>query len=161
MELKEIKQIVDLMSKNGLSEFQLEKDKFKIHLKKQGSEQVQVITTPAPAAAAPAALPSAAAPGLPSLPAAPAPAAEAPVADELPTINSPMVGTFYQSPSPESPAYIKVGDSVTEDSVVCIVEAMKVMNEIKAEMKGTIVEILAENGKPVEFGKPLFKVRPS
>ena len=71
-----------------------------------------------------------------------------------------MVGTFYRSPSPDSPAYIEPGQEVNEDTVVCIIEAMKVMNEIKAETKGIIVEVLAQNGKPVEFGKPLFSVRP-
>jgi acetyl-CoA carboxylase biotin carboxyl carrier protein len=75
-------------------------------------------------------------------------------------IHSPMVGTFYRSPSPDSPSYIEVGAEVNEDTVVCIIEAMKVMNEIKAEVKGVITEIVAENGKPVEFGAPLFKFQP-
>ena len=79
----------------------------------------------------------------------------------LPTINSPMVGTFYGSPAPDAPAYVSVGTAVTPESVVCIIEAMKVMNEIKAEMSGTITEILVESGKPVEFGKPLFRIRPA
>ena len=88
-------------------------------------------------------------------------AAPTPPGETLPTINSPMVGTFYGSPAPDAPAYVSVGSAVTPESVVCIIEAMKVMNEIKAEMSGTITEILAESGKPVEFGKPLFRIRPA
>jgi acetyl-CoA carboxylase biotin carboxyl carrier protein len=76
-------------------------------------------------------------------------------------IKSPMIGTFYRSPSPESASYVDVGAEVNPDSVVCIIEAMKVMNEIKAEVKGVITQILVENGKPVEFGQPMFKVRPA
>ncbi|NBS80021.1 acetyl-CoA carboxylase biotin carboxyl carrier protein, partial [bacterium] len=81
--------------------------------------------------------------------------------ETLPSINSPMVGTFYASPAPDAPPYVSVGTAVTPESVVCIIEAMKVMNEIKAEMSGTITEILVESGKPVEFGKPLFRIRPA
>jgi acetyl-CoA carboxylase biotin carboxyl carrier protein len=76
-------------------------------------------------------------------------------------IKSPMIGTFYRSPSPESASYLEVGTEVSPDSVVCIIEAMKVMNEIKAEVKGVVTQILVENGKPVEFGQPLFKIRPA
>jgi len=94
--------------------------------------------------------------------AAPAPGAvAAPAAPVQPQIVSPMVGTFYLAPSPDSPPYITIGQEVQEDTVVCIIEAMKVMNEIKAETRGVILEILAQNGKPVEFGKPLFSVRPA
>ncbi|HXE43112.1 MAG TPA: acetyl-CoA carboxylase biotin carboxyl carrier protein, partial [Candidatus Baltobacteraceae bacterium] len=76
-------------------------------------------------------------------------------------VKSPMIGTFYRSPSPEAAAYVEVGTEVSAETVVCIIEAMKVMNEIKAEVKGVITQVLSENGKPVEFGQPLFKVRPS
>jgi acetyl-CoA carboxylase biotin carboxyl carrier protein len=89
-----------------------------------------------------------------------APATPSAPATDVSHIPSPMVGTFYTSPSPESPPFITVGQEVQEDTVVCIIEAMKVMNEIKAEMRGVIVEVLAQNGKPVEFNKPLFAVRP-
>jgi acetyl-CoA carboxylase biotin carboxyl carrier protein len=105
-------------------------------------------------APAPAALPAVAV-ALPLT--TPAPTAAA----SIPQIVSPMVGTFYLSPSPDSPPYVTVGQEVQEDTVVCIIEAMKVMNEIKAETRGVIVEVLAQNGKPVEFGKPLFAVRPT
>lgn len=154
MDLKEIKAVIDLMTRNGLSEFEMEKPEFKIRVKRGSNGEVvtvapaQVMSAPAPVAAAPA---PAAAPAAPA-----APAKES----GLKQILSPMVGTFYRSPSPDSASYIEVGQEVNEDTVVCIIEAMKVMNEIKAEMKGVIVEVLAQNNKPVEFGKPLFAIRP-
>jgi acetyl-CoA carboxylase biotin carboxyl carrier protein len=156
VELKEIKVVIDLMARNGLTEFELERDNFKIRICKGqgGSLSATPVALPAPThAPLPPAIPAVA--PLPTTPAAPA----APKAD-LPTINSPMVGTFYRSPSPDSPPFVEVGSEVNEDTVVCIIEAMKVMNEIKAEMKGVITEIVAENGKPVEFGAPLFKIQP-
>lgn len=151
MDLKEIKTVIDLMTKNDLTEFELEKDQFKIRICKsgQGAPNYTVhapapMLAPAPSYAAPAPVASAAAP-----------------AANLPSISSPMVGTFYMSPSPDSAPYVSVGTEVNEETVVCIIEAMKVMNEIKAEIKGVITEIVAENGKPVEFGQPLFRIRPS
>jgi acetyl-CoA carboxylase biotin carboxyl carrier protein len=161
MDLKEIKSVIDLMTKNGLSEFELEKGDFKLRVKRGPTGEWSASTAPASAPqlahqhAAAAVLPPISAPIVSA--AAPAPAA----ASSQPQIVSPMVGTFYLSPSPDSPAYISVGQEVQEDTVVCIIEAMKVMNEIKAETRGVIVEILAQNGKPVEFGKPLFAVRPA
>jgi acetyl-CoA carboxylase biotin carboxyl carrier protein len=152
MDLKEIKTVIDLMTKNDLTEFELEKDQFKIRICKSGqSAPTYTVHAPAPALA-PAA--SYAAPAPAATAAASAPAAN------LPAINSPMVGTFYMSPSPDSASYVSVGTEVNEETVVCIIEAMKVMNEIKAEIKGVITEIVAENGKPVEFGQPLFRIRP-
>jgi acetyl-CoA carboxylase biotin carboxyl carrier protein len=153
VELKEIKAVIDLMARNGLSEFELERDNFKIRICKGQGGALQVVSAPA---TYPAPIPS-------SLPVpGPGPAASAPAAPkaDLPAIHSPMVGTFYRSPSPDSPSYVEVGSEVNEDTVVCIIEAMKVMNEIKAETKGVITEIVAENGKPVEFGAPLFKIQP-
>ncbi len=161
MDLKEIKAVIDLMTKNGLSEFELEKGDVKLKMKRgPGGEWASSASAPAPlpAIAAPAA-PSAAAPAT----AVSAPAASTPAAAPVPgaMIVSPMVGTFYRSPSPDSASYVEPGQEVTEETVVCIIEAMKVMNEIKAETRGVIVEVLAQNGKPVEFGKPLFSVRPT
>lgn len=139
------------MRKNDLSVFKMEKEGFKITLKK-GTDFQPVITTAAPAA----------------IPAAHAATATVSTADtsaepketsNLREITSPMVGTFYASPSPESPPFVTVGHEVTEDTVVCIMEAMKVMNEVKAECRGVIAEIVAENGKPVQFGQVLFRVR--
>jgi acetyl-CoA carboxylase biotin carboxyl carrier protein len=144
VDLKDIKAIVDLMEKNGLTAFEMEKGGFRIALSKGAVAGPAVSYAPAPVAA-------------PAAPAAPAEAA-APAASgkEIP---SPMVGTFYTSPSPESPAFVKVGQKVTPDTVVAIIEAMKVMNEIKAEVSGTITEVAAENGQPVQFGQALFRYK--
>ncbi len=153
MELKDIKIIIDLMKKNDLSVFEMEKEGFKIKLKKGFGtpESYGMSSTPAPGYQP---IPTTAAP--------PAPATEpaaAPAAAKGPEIVSPMVGTFYSAMSPDSPPYLKVGQSVTPDMVVCIVEAMKVMNEIKAEQSGVVAEILVENGKPVQFGQALFRLQ--
>ncbi len=161
MDLKDIKAIIDLMKKNSLTEFEMEKQDFKIKLKRAGSGgifddgemaaytlgrsagPIQALgsATTSPPSSAPVALP-------------PAPA------DGDAEIKSPMIGTFYLSPSPDSAPYSEVGAEVGPDTVVCIIEAMKVMNEIKAEARGIITSIIAENGKPVEFGQTLFKIRP-
>jgi acetyl-CoA carboxylase biotin carboxyl carrier protein len=146
VDLKEIKALIDLMQKNGLTAFEMEKDGFRISLAKETGYAPAMAYAASPAA--PAAAP---------LPAAPAEAA-APAASGK-EIASPMVGTFYTAPSPESPAFVKVGQKVTPDTVVCIIEAMKVMNEIKAEVSGTITEVAAENGQPVQFGQALFRYK--
>ena len=148
MDLKEIKELIALMRKNDLSVFKMEKEGFKITLKKGTDFQPVIATTAAPVA--PAAAPAAVAVSAPDAPKD---------AASLREITSPMVGTFYGSASPESPAYVSVGQEVTEDTVVCIIEAMKVMNEIKAEVRGVIAEVVAETGKPVQYGQALFKVR--
>lgn len=157
MDLKDIKAIIDLMKKNSVSEFELEKQDFKIRLKRgpNGSaavsyEDAPVVTYVQPAVAAPGTLVA---------PAQQA-AAAAPPSNEV-DVKSPMIGTFYRAPSPESASYVEVGTEVNPDTVVCIIEAMKVMNEIKAEAKGVITQVLVENAKPVEFGQPLFKLRPA
>ena len=136
------------MRKNDLSVFKMEKEGFKITLKK-GTDFQPVITT----TAAPVAYPATAAVSTGDTPAAPKDSAN------LREITSPMVGSFYTSASPDTAPYVSVGQEVTEDTVVCIIEAMKVMNEIKAEVRGVIAEIVAENGKPVQYGQVLFKVR--
>ena len=153
MDIKEIKAIVDLMKRSGLTEFQLEEKDFKLRICRKSGE-VQTIYQ----AATPAPFPVAA--GNPGTPQTPPPMEEAPKAEDNSTyIRSPMVGTFYTSPSPDSPPFVKTGDSVSDDTVVCIVEAMKVMNEIKAEVKGKIAEIMVENGDSVEYGQPLFRLQ--
>jgi acetyl-CoA carboxylase biotin carboxyl carrier protein len=160
LELKDIKAIIDLMKKNDLSVFELERDGFKLKLQKGVGEQGGM--TAAMPAITPIPVPLAAAAPAPAASAAPAQtsAAEAPQKSEpLRDIVSPMVGTFYRANSPDSPPFVDIGKSVSEDSVVCIIEAMKVMNEIKAETSGTIAEIVAENGKPVQFGQVLFRVK--
>jgi acetyl-CoA carboxylase biotin carboxyl carrier protein len=151
LDLKEIKELIALMRKNDLSVFKMEKEGFKITLKK-GTDFQPVITTPLPAAVsvAPTVVGNVSAPDTGVTPKEPS---------NLREITSPMVGTFYASPSPELPPFVTVGQEVTEDTVVCIMEAMKVMNEIKAECRGVVVEMVAENGKPVQYGQVLFKVR--
>ena len=151
MDLKDIKAIIELMKKNSISEFELERQDFKVKLKRGLGSPVGEDTsfTYIPAGG------GASAPAMISQ-AAPAPSASS---DES-EIKSPMIGTFYRSPSPESGSYVEVGSEVNPDTVVCIIEAMKVMNEIKAEVRGVITQVMVDNAKPVEFGQPLFKIRP-
>ena len=144
------------MKKSDLSEFEIQDQDFKLRIKRDLPGRAPVAAQAAPLAAAPA--PVAAAPAAQAAPAPAAPAASDP---SIKLVTSPMVGTYYCTPSPENPPFVTVGSPIKADSVVCIIEAMKVMNEIKAEMSGTITEILAESGKPVEFGKPLFRIRPA
>jgi len=147
LDLKDIKAVIDLMRKNDLSVFEMEKDGFRLKLQKGAGDQT-VFSQPAPATApAPAAAQT------------PAPAATPEKSSPLKDIVSPMVGTFYRAGGPETPPFVDVGKEVSEETVVCIIEAMKVMNEIKAETKGVIAEIVAENGKPVQFGQVLFRVK--
>ena len=148
MDLKDIKAIIDLMKKNDLSVFEMEKDGFRLKLQKGLGDQPFVVSTaPAPA------------PAVANGPAAGAPTEAPAEASNLKDITSPMVGTFYRAASPEAAPFVDVGTKVTEDTVVCIIEAMKVMNEIKAETTGVIAEVVAENSKPVQFGQALFRVR--
>jgi acetyl-CoA carboxylase biotin carboxyl carrier protein len=157
VDLKDIKAIIDLMKKNSVSEFELEKQDFKIRLKRgMSGGQVQADDVGSQVIAY-APMPT----GLPAPASSSAAAAPAPAASNETDIKSPMIGTFYRSPSPDAAAYVEVGTEVNPETVVCIIEAMKVMNEIKAEAKGVISQVLIENAKPVEFGQPLFKIRPS
>jgi acetyl-CoA carboxylase biotin carboxyl carrier protein len=154
VDLKDIKAIIDLMKKNSVTEFELEKQDFKIRLKRGSNGSGAVAAYDDPPALTGAQL-------LPAMPTVvQATQVAAPVSNEV-EIKSPMIGTFYRAPSPESAAYIEVGSEVNPETVVCIIEAMKVMNEIKAEAKGVVTQVMVENAKPVEFGQPLFKIRPS
>jgi acetyl-CoA carboxylase biotin carboxyl carrier protein len=155
VELKDIKAIIDLMQENDLSVFEMEKDGFRLKLQKGGVDQptlsAPIVVSSTPAAPGPQAAATAAEAGG---------AAKTPIeTGSLKDIVSPMVGTFYRGASPDAPPFVDVGRTVTEDTVVCIIEAMKVMNEIKAETGGVIAEVVAESGKPVQFGQVLFKVR--
>jgi len=155
VDLKDIKAIIDLMRKNSVSEFELEKEDFKIRLKRgsnggsgaAAADEAPVVTYVQPAPVLPVAVPAIQAP-------------PPPASTEV-EIKSPMIGTFYRAPSPEAAPYVEVGSEVNPDTVVCIIEAMKVMNEIKAEAKGVITQVMVENAKPVEFGQALFKIRPA
>ena len=156
MELKDIKELIALIRKNDLSEFSLEQEGFKITLKRGGEIQSVVTSHPAPYPVPALAGPP---PAAASLPAAGTPATAPLPSSEGKEIPSPMVGTFYSAPSPDAAAFVSVGQQVNPDTTICIIEAMKVMNEIKAEVSGVVTEVLAENGKPVQFGQPLFRVR--
>lgn len=153
MDLQEIRKIVELMNEHGLTHFDLTKKDFHLKLKK-GADlddlRGLLASVPAPVAAPVAAAPAAAQTSSPAAPAA------APAGSE---ITSPMVGTFYSRSSPEAPAYVNVGDSVSVGQTLCIIEAMKVMNEIKAEKSGTILAVVAEEGAPVQFGDVLFRIQ--
>lgn len=150
-DVRRIRRLVELMKEHDLSEIDLREGETRIRLRRGPDDVVTMV--PQRTVAAPTAAPST----RPAAEGAPAPATSA--ADEkLAVIKSPMVGTFYVSPNPESPAFVKVGDHVGAESTVCIIEAMKVFNEIPAEVSGKIVARLVENGEPVEFGQPLFKV---
>ena len=147
MNLKEIKEMISLMNENDLTELELERDGLKVRLKKTAAEIQQIIAT---------------SPQEPTLKAqSPKEEKDLPETPALIEIKSPMVGTFYRAPSPESASFADIGSEVQHGQVICIIEAMKLMNEIKAEVKGVIKEILVENGHPVEFGQVLFRVEPS
>jgi acetyl-CoA carboxylase biotin carboxyl carrier protein len=164
LDLKQIKQIIDLMKRSELTEFAVEEEGFKLKIRRgvnglpvvstgRGSNSpFPILTEGIPVSAA---APAVASNGAGSASAAGTPEEEAGVI----YIKSPMVGTFYRSPSPESKAFVENGTKVVENSVVCIIEAMKIMNEIQAELKGTVLETLVENGQPVEYGQRLFKVK--
>ena len=149
MNIKEIKEMIQLMNENSLSEIEMEKEGLKIRLKKSSGYSGEPVMIQeirqAPAAAQPA--------GKSAAPEAP----KAPTANRT-AVKSPMVGTYYSSPAPDAKPYIQIGSQVEVGQVICIVEAMKLMNEIKSEIKGKVVEILVNNGDPVEFGQPLFLV---
>ncbi len=156
VDLKEIRNIVELMNEHGLTHFDLSKKDFQLVLKKGvDAEALQSLAASMPApVAAPAAAPTPAA-----APAAAAPAADAAPAAEGNEITSPMVGTFYRKPAPDADNFVEVGAAVSEGQTICIIEAMKVMNEIKAEQSGTITAIVAEDGNPVQFGDTLFRIK--
>lgn len=159
MELKDIKELIALIRKNDLSEFSLEQEGFKITLKRGFEAQPLgggISYAPQILGPSQLQLPSAvqAAQTQPGQASAPASAAES-----LRDVPSPMVGTFYSAPSPDAPPFVSVGQQISPDTVICIIEAMKVMNEIKAEVSGTVVEIVGENGKPVQYGQPIFRIR--
>lgn len=159
MDIKEIKKIVELMKENQLTEFDLQEEGFRVTLKRS-TGMVTPVVTQIPAAGAvmmaapvaPVVSASATAPGVAT--------AEETAAANLKPIKSPMVGTFYRASSPEAESLVSVGKMVDEETVVCIVEAMKVMNEIKAETKGIVRKVMVENATSVEFGQPLFLIEP-
>ena len=149
MDLRKLKKLIDLVQESGIAELEITEGEEKVRIVKGG--QVTVSATPVAHASVPAAE------ARPQAAAAPQPApAEPPAAPEGPVIKAPMVGTFYRSPSPDAKPFVEVGQSVKEGDTVCIIEAMKLMNEIEADAAGVVKAILVENGQPVEYGQPLF-----
>ena len=157
MELKEIKELIKLVSEAEVSEVEVEKGDFKIAIKKVEEKTTYVQAPVVQQAPAPIQV---SVPAAPAAPVAAPPAAPVANTSNLITIKSPMIGTFYKSSSPDKPSFVNVGDEIKVGSVLCIVEAMKLFNEIESEVSGTIVKILVENASPVEYDQPLFLVEP-
>jgi acetyl-CoA carboxylase biotin carboxyl carrier protein len=153
MTIKEIKEILDLFNSTGVAELEVQRGENRVRVRRAPEEVTHVVS----AAPAPVAMPAAA-----PIAATVAPAPPAPVADDDSTtvVRSPIVGTYYDAPSPGAPTFVKVGDVVEQGQVLCIIESMKLMNEIEAEVAGTLVAKLMENGRPVEYGEALFSVKP-
>ena len=162
MNQQELKELIDLVIEKGIAEFELEREDVKVRIKRAGDQSAAAVQyIPAPMIGSSPVLP------------APAPTAAVPAdarsgeaaqsareADGLPTVKSPIIGTFYESPSPGAPPFVKPGDQVEVGQVLCIIEAMKLMNEIESENAGEVVKRLVQNGQPVEYGQPLFAIRP-
>ncbi|HVG21281.1 MAG TPA: acetyl-CoA carboxylase biotin carboxyl carrier protein [Blastocatellia bacterium] len=170
MNLKEVKELIELVSEKGFAEFEIEHQGFRLHIsrfKEAPAPVIQPAATPViisqalPALTEPPApaQPRQAVPDLPAPAQPPGPPEPAIPEVQLHTIKSPIVGTFYRSPAPTSDSFVKIGDHVEPDQVVCIIEAMKLMNEIQAEVSGEVVKIYVENGQPVEYGQPLFGIK--
>lgn len=159
MDIKQIQELVKLINKTSIGEITIEEDGTKITIKQKKDPSQKIYTGGAPIAAAPVAAAPAAAPA--PVAAAPATAAAPKAADNLLTIKSPMIGTFYRQAGPGKPLFVNVGDEVAPGKVVCIIEAMKLFNEIESEVKGKIVKILVEDASPVEYDQPLFLVEPA
>ncbi|SDX65529.1 acetyl-CoA carboxylase biotin carboxyl carrier protein [Hymenobacter psychrophilus] len=156
MKAQELQDLIDFIAKSGLNKVNIETEDFKISVQRDPNTKIVTMAGAAPAPAATAAAP---APAAQAAPAAAAPAAaEAPAASSATPLKSPMIGTFYRSSSPETPAFVQVGDMVEKGQVICIIEAMKLFNEIEAEQSGRIVKALVENATPVEYDQPLFLI---
>ena len=163
MKAKEIQDLIDFIAKSGLNKVNIETEEFKISVQRDPNQKVKYVSEPAQhaAPAAPQAAPAPAA--APQAAPAPAAAAPAPASDDSKyvAIKAPMIGTFYRASSPESPIFVNVGDEVKKGQVICIIEAMKLFNEIESEVSGKIVKVLVDNATPVEYDQPLFLVDPS
>lgn len=159
MDIREIQDLIKFVAKSGVSEVSLETDDFKLTVKTESPNKTGKDTIVYQVAAeAPAAMPIAAAPAPVITPAASIPAPVAEVASNTITIKSPMIGTFYRSSGPDKPVFVNVGDEVAPGKVICIIEAMKLFNEIECDVKGRIVKVLVDDATPVEYDQPLFLV---
>ncbi len=163
MKAKELQELIDFISKSGLNKVNIETEEFKISVQREPNQKVSYVTGGAPAQqAAPAPMQQAAPQASAPAPAAPAaPATPADDSSRYVAIKAPMIGTLYRSANPESPAFVNVGDEVKKGQVICIIEAMKLFNEIESEVSGRIVKVLTDNATPVEYDQPLFLVDPS
>lgn len=162
MNIKEIQDLIKFVAKSGVNEVEIEQKDFKIVIKaddRSSHEQQQIYVQAAPQMAAP--VPQIAAPSAPATPAPATPAAAPAVDSNLITVKSPMIGTFYRSSGPDKDPFVNVGDSIAKGDTVCIIEAMKLFNEIEAEVTGKIVKVLVDDSTPVEYDQPLFLVDPS
>lgn len=161
MELKEIKELVKLVNSSEVGELKVQKGDFKISIRSNAFTEAMMKGSSSPGVVSvPAAAPLAAAPVAASAP-SPAPAAEAAAAMNGAAINSPMIGTFYRSSSPDKPPFVSVGDTVNVGDTICIIEAMKLFNEIEAEVSGKIIKVLVDDATPVEYGQPIFQIEPA
>ncbi|GGF10647.1 hypothetical protein GCM10011383_22260 [Hymenobacter cavernae] len=158
MKAKELQDLIDFIAKSGLNKVNIETEEFKISVQREPSYKpvISAAAAPAPAGAAPAPAAAAPAPAAPAAAAAPA----APASNNYVPLKSPMIGTFYRAASPDSPALVNVGDLVEQGQVICIIEAMKLFNEIEAETSGRVVKVMVENANPVEYDQPLFLIEP-
>lgn len=156
MKAKEIQELIDFISKSGLNKVNIETEEFKISVKRDPDQKVKYIRDSGPAQHASAPAPAAATSAAPS-----APAASGSDESKYVAIKAPMIGTFYRSSSPDKPVFVNVGDEVKQGQVICIIEAMKLFNEIESEVSGKIVKVLVDNASPVEYDQPLFLVDPS
>ncbi|HWP85483.1 MAG TPA: acetyl-CoA carboxylase biotin carboxyl carrier protein [Terriglobia bacterium] len=167
MNLKEIREILDLITEKGIAEFELERGGSRLKVSRVAARPAEAVAgLPAASAAVPQAAPAAAAPGPrstlpPAASIAPPGASAAASTAEVVTVRSPMVGTFYAAPGQDAPPFVEIGDHVRVGQILCIIEAMKLMNEIEAELEGEVVKCHVQNGQPVEFGEPLFDIRPT
>ncbi|HEY1524924.1 MAG TPA: acetyl-CoA carboxylase biotin carboxyl carrier protein [Candidatus Angelobacter sp.] len=161
MNQKELKELIDFLIEKDISEFELERGDVKVRIKRGADQQAaSVITHTVPMAQMPMAAPPVQQAAAPAAPAAAKPAPPVAVEEDLHIVKSPIVGTYYESPAPGSLPFVKSGDQVANGQVLCIIEAMKLMNEIESDASGEIVKVLVNNGQPVEYGQPLFSVRP-
>jgi len=164
MNQKELKELIEFLIEKDIAEFELERGDVKVRIKR-GAENtaapvISHIASMPPVVAVPPLAPVSPPLAATAPPAAPAPPVAAPPEEELHTVKSPIVGTFYEAPAPGAPPFVRPGDSVQAGQVLCIIEAMKLMNEIESDVSGEVVKMLAANGQPVEYGQPLFAVRP-
>jgi len=166
MHIKEIRELIDLITEKGIAEFELERNGVRVKISRRAAAPAaEAATSPAPYAPAPASPPTMGMGARSTLPPAaaitPPSASSGSSLEEVHVVRSPMVGTFYSAPGQDAPPFVQVGDHVRVGQVLCIVEAMKLMNEIESEIEGEIVKCYVENGQPVEFGEPLFDIRPA